>query len=287
MPSFSKYAFQKLNFTGLKTLVGWAKQEGWNPGLQDAEIFWHTDPNGYYGFLDEGKLIAGGSIVSYGGEFGFMGLFIVSPEYRGKGIGRDLWYLRRDMLLQRLKPGAAIGMDGVVSMQPFYKKGGFEISFKDERNENKGVPYKVDRHISPILEEDIEEVMTYDHQCFGFHRPVFMERWIMQPDSHTFKYTAAGHLKGLAVLRKVVSGYKIGPLFADDPMVAETLYCACLNAVPGQQVYLDIPMINENAIALVKKYNARYVFECARMYCGVPPLVNTDRVYGITTFELG
>jgi hypothetical protein len=27
----------------LDTLLDWAAQEGWNPGLHDAEIFWHTD----------------------------------------------------------------------------------------------------------------------------------------------------------------------------------------------------------------------------------------------------
>ena len=55
----------------------------------------------------------------------------------------------------------------------------------------------------------------------------------------------------------------------------------------GEPVYIDIPMINYGAIHIVKKYDAKYVFECARMYKGNPPKVNINRVYGITTFELG
>ena len=287
MMPHTNYTFQKLDLQGLKTLVQWAEREGWNPGPNDADVFYHADPDGFYGFFEADQLIAGGAIVSYNGEFGFMGLFIVHPDYRGDGIGRQLWYQRRDMLLQRLKPGAPIGMDGVVTMQPFYQKGGFEIVFKDERYENTGMQIDADPHISVISPEDLSSILTYDKQCFGFNRSRFLERWLQLPEAHTFKYTRDGELKGFAVLRKVVSGYKIGPLFADDDFAAEALYRACLNAVPGQQVYLDVPVINSGAVQLAKKYNAKYVFECARMYYGQPPDMMVHKVYGITTFELG
>ena len=136
--------FQKLNFEGLKILVSWAGEEGWNPGIYDADVFWQTDPEGFYGYYHDGNLIAGGSIVSYGRLFGFMGFFIVKPEYRSLGIGRKLWYERRDTLLSRLNKGASIGMDGVIAMQPFYKKGGFKIAFRDERHEKTGEKFEVD-----------------------------------------------------------------------------------------------------------------------------------------------
>ncbi|NCC74441.1 MAG: N-acetyltransferase [Sphingobacteriia bacterium] len=281
------FGFKKLGLNGVQTLVKWAGEEGWNPGVNDAAIFWNTDPEGFWGYYDNGELIAGGSVVSYDGNFGFMGFFIVKPGYRGRGIGRSIWYKRRDKLLLRLNAGAAIGMDGVVSMQSFYNRGGFRIAFRDERYERNGEKMKSELAVTPVKVEDIGAVLNYDRKCFGFERTKFMLSWLNQPEVKSFKYMNEEGMKGFVVMRKCIKGYKAGPLFADNLLVAEALYRACLNAVPGEPVYLDIPAVNEDAVALVKKYKASYVFECARMYYGKPPELPVRKVFGITTFELG
>lgn len=279
--------FEKLDLKGVKTLATWAQLEGWNTGVHDADVYFATDPDGFYGFHHEGELIAGGSIVSYNGEFGFMGFFIVKPEYRSHGIGKKLWYLRRDKLLSRLNKNAAIGMDGVVAMQPFYQKGGFEIAFRDLRYEKKGTPFPIDPNISSIEDSDFETIVAYDTQCFGFSRPQFLLPWLQLPENKTFKYIEDNQLKGFAIVRKTITGYKTCPLFADTPAIAEALYKACLTAVEGKSLCIDIPIVNEAAKALLEKYEATYIFECARMYYGNPPKVNLHKIFGITTFELG
>jgi GNAT superfamily N-acetyltransferase len=283
----SNLKFEKLDFAGVQQLVDWAELEGWNPGPSDADVFFRTDPEGFYGYFKENTLIAGGAIISYNDEFGFMGLFIVSPEHRSKGIGKKLWYQRRDMLLERLKAGASIGMDGVVDMQPFYRKGGFEIAFKDLRYERIGEEFEVNRNISPIEDADMESILEYDSKCFGFYRPQFLVPWFKLPGNKTFKFVEDGTLKGFSIIRKATVGYKVCPLFADNSVIAEELYKACLSSVAGEPLYLDIPESNRGAVDLVKKYEGKYVFECARMYYGKPPEVELEKVFGITTFELG
>lgn len=279
--------FQQLDLQGVRTLVKWAEGEGWNPGPYDADVFYATDPEGFYGFYDKDELIAGGAIVSYGGEFGFMGLFIVKPEYRSAGIGSKLWYQRRDILLSRLHEGAAIGMDGVPAMQSFYAKGGFHIAFRDERYVRTGAVFKISDPVSPITKEDMENILAYDESCFGYARPQFIMPWSQLPGNVAFKYTQDGILRGFAVVRKLMSGYKIGPLFADNGTVAEEIYKACLNALQNEQVYIDIPVSNAEAVQLMRKYDANYVFECARMYYGNAPGTDMNKVFGITSFELG
>ena len=88
----------------LDILVEWAANEGWNPGLSDADIFWATDPEGFIAAELDGELVGGGSIVSYGGRYGFMGFFIIHPDHRGHGFGNTLWHARRQKLIKRLQP---------------------------------------------------------------------------------------------------------------------------------------------------------------------------------------
>ncbi len=287
MIDISTLQLRQLDFAGLKTLIAWAAQEGWNPGPYDAAVFWNTDPDGFVGYFIGDQLIAGGSIVSYNGQFGFMGFFIVKPEFRSQGIGQKLWMERRNRLLGRLQADAAIGMDGVVAMQDFYRKGGFELAFRDERYERQGEKFKQDDSVERIEASDFAEILAYDALCFGFERPQFLKPWLEMAESYAFKYVDNDVIKGFALMRKAGVGYKIGPLFADNMQLAESLYKACLNAVPGEKVFLDIPVSNLQAMAMVEKFKAVYVFECARMYYGNPPKQAINKIFGVTTFELG
>ncbi len=122
----------------LDVLVEWAAAEGWNPGLDDAEVFWAQDPEAFIAAADGDELVGGGSIVSYDGHFGFMGFFIVRPDRRGAGLGNWLWWQRKNRLAARLDDPVRIGMDGVFAMQDYYAKGGFVFFARDLRYEAVG-----------------------------------------------------------------------------------------------------------------------------------------------------
>jgi hypothetical protein len=50
---------------------------------------------------------------------------------------------------------------------------------------------------------------------------------------------------------------------------------------------VDVPEPNHNAIALAKAHWLVPVFETARMYSGLIRPVLLERLFGVTTFELG
>ena len=162
----------------LDVLVDWAAVEGWNPGLHDAGIFWATDPDGFIAAELEGILVGGGSIVSYGGNYGFMGFFIVHPHYRGYGLGNHLWHARLRLLIARLHEPAVIGMDGVFDMQNYYAKGGFRFAGRDLRFEGVVVSAALPENIVPLTEIPFKTVVHYDRAHFPAPRSAFLKHWI-------------------------------------------------------------------------------------------------------------
>jgi GNAT superfamily N-acetyltransferase len=273
-------------------LVNWAAQEGWNPGLHDAELFWATDPDAFIAAVLDDRLIGGGTITAYQGLFGFMGFFIVQPEYRGQGLGNTLWHARRERLLARLRPGASIGMDGVFAMQEFYAKGGFvfshrNIRFRAEIPAHPVIPPTGSDEIIPLADVPFDQVLAYDRTCFAAPRSTFLTRWITQPKSLALGCLRAGKLSGYGVIRRCRQGCKIGPLFANDPPSAQALFAPLAQFAAGGPLFLDAPENNPAALALARQHRMVEVLGCARMYLGSAPDLAHRRIFGITTFELG
>src|ERR1700730_2646648 len=115
-------AIREMSRAELDTLVEWAADEGWKPGRNDAQIFWDTDPQGFVAAEQGGELIGGGSTVSYGGHFGFMGLFIIRPDLRRQRLRETPGVYLPYLFISRPHAPALIGMDGVFNMQGFYAR---------------------------------------------------------------------------------------------------------------------------------------------------------------------
>jgi hypothetical protein len=268
--------------------VEWAAREGWNPGLHDADIFWATDPEGFLLAEVDGERVGCGSMVAYGSDYGFIGFFIVEPSRRHESIGfPHLGNALMASARRRLKPGAPVGIDGVFAAQQAYARYGFAFSHRNLRMAGVGRPASPAGNLTELSRVPFEEVERCDRQHFGFARSAFLERWIEPEGGLALGAVRDGHLCGYGVVRPCREGYKIGPLFADDPSTADDLYCALADRACGEAVFLDTPENNPAALALAERNGLREVFGCARMYLGAAPALPWGNIYGVTTFELG
>jgi GNAT superfamily N-acetyltransferase len=268
--------FEEMDF-----LLSQAKNEGWNPGLSDAIPFYQADPHGFFiGELEQEK-IGCISAVAYNNNYGFIGFYIVIPKYRGQGYGLTLWNHAIHYLGNR-----CIGLDGVIDQQENYKKSHFELYFKNIRFKGKGFKNPntklIDTNSIPF-----ETLFAYDKKIFGIPRKSFLQSWLQMPNSYSLAKFENNQLKGYGIIRKCYEGYKIGPLFADNKNIAHEIYDGLSSKVCNEVIYIDIPAINKDALEIVEKLKLKKTFETARMYTKIPPKQDLNRIFGITTFELG
>ena len=265
--------------------IDWAADEGWNPGLHDAKTFHAADPEGFL-VAEVGSVAVGCiSAVAYGTGFGFIGLYIVAPAWRGRGIGMRLW--NAGML--RLA-GRVVGLDGVPAQQENYRRSGFALAWRNVRHGGvaRAGGRRLPDEVVPLAQIDLDALCRKDLEVFPAPRTAFLRAWRAMPDSTGLAWQRDGRLGGWGVIRRCRAGYKIGPLVADDPAIASALYSGLCDAVPaGEAVYLDVPEPNSEALALAQAHGLSGVFETARMYAGPEPARSLETVYGVTTFELG
>ena len=261
--------------------VDWAAAEGWNPGLSDAQCFAQVDPDGFLVGEVDGKPVAVVSAVNYDDSFAFLGFFIVRPDLRGHSYGIQVSHAALAHAGAR-----TMGLDGVVEQQDNYAKSGFVRAYNNIRYG--GVPKNVDASVTtvPLSEIPFDDIVADDARVFPVARPAFWKAWLNAPGHRGRALVRDGKLSAWGVIRPCRKGRKIGPLIADDRAGAEAVFAALVGD-EGGEVFLDVPQPNEDAVALATAHGLTPVFETARMYAGPVPPLALNRIFGVTTFELG
>jgi len=265
----------------IEMAIDWAAAEGWNPGLADARCFASVDPAGFLMGEVDGKPVAVVSAVNYDDRFAFLGFFIVRPELRGHSYG-----LQVSQAALAHAGTRTMGLDGVVEQQHNYAKSGFVHAYNNIRYG--GVPEAVqaDGATVPLSEVPFEDIVADDARVFPATRPFFWLAWLAAPGHRGRALVRDGKLAAWGVIRPCRRGRKIGPLVADDHGAAQAVFAALVGD-EGGEVFLDVPQPNEAAVALAMEHRLTPVFETARMYSGPVRPIALERVFGVTTFELG
>lgn len=149
---------RNLDLPKIATLLDWAAAEGWNPGLDDAVAFHAADPTGFFGCFVDGTMVAGISAVAYDDDFGFIGLYICHPDWRGQGHGKAVWDAGIAYLGNR-----TIGLDGVPEQQANYASMGFVAAYETVRLHGVLEP-RIGDGIQPA--SSLDEIVELDRQCF-------------------------------------------------------------------------------------------------------------------------
>jgi hypothetical protein len=265
-------------------IMGWAKDEGWNPANTDWMAFHAVDPGAFLiGRLD-GEPVVSISVARYGAGLGFLGCYIARPVVRGKGYGIQIW----NAGMKRLA-GRNVGLDGVPAQQANYKKSGYRLSWNNARHEGvlsatppvpAGVTFADARTIP------FDRLGAYDRRFFPEARDSFLAPWITAPERTALVALKDGEIAGFGVIRAAVTGARIGPLYAASAEIAGALIGKLAAAMPGP-IAIDMPDFNVTGTRLAEQLGLKPAFETARMYTGPAPAFDRTGLFGVTSLELG
>jgi hypothetical protein len=262
----------------------WAVDEGWNPGLHDAAVFNQADPGSLLTLEVEGAPVGVMSATRFTDEQGFLGFFVMAPEFRR---GRYAWTLMKaglDRIGDRV-----LGAESVLELVRTYARYGLTPHYQTVSYQGvspvRPMPWKPGVEIASAVAPDL--IAAYDHTSVGVARTPFIKAWLTLPDSQSLVFRREGRLCGFGVARRCPAGVRIGPLQADHPDVAEALFDALSGWAPGELVSIDCPGINPSSALLAAARGLRPGSTSSRLYRGTPPTGASHRVYGLMSFAFG
>ncbi|MEU7426069.1 GNAT family N-acetyltransferase [Streptomyces sp. NPDC040750] len=263
-------------------ISGWAAAEGWNPGLSDGPAFFAQDPEGFFLGRIDGEPVSAVSVVNYGSDYAFLGCYLVRPDLRGHGHGLTTWKTALAHAGNR-----TVGLDGVVAQQDNYRQSGFELAYRTIRFTGTGPEGEAAPGVRLARPADLAAIAAYDSACCPADRPRFLTAWLAGPGHRVFVRHDGERLTGYGVIRPGLDRPRIGPLFADTAEDARALFTTLAADAAGREVAIDVPEPNTAGVALAEEAGFRPSFETARMYTGPVRAYAQERVYGVTTLELG
>ncbi len=247
--------FRNATVAEVGLILDWAAAEGWNPGLDDAAAFFAADPSGFFVACEKNVPVAAISVVNHNESYAFLGLYIVRPSHRGKGIGFALWQHAIAHAGTR-----TIGLDGVPEQQANYAASGFEHAGTTLRFSGR-VEAETSRSIRLADQDDIPTLIDREAEASGARKVAYMTAWFSSTPNRKTLVSRDGFL----TIRKCREGAKIGPLVATDSMSSKQLIQHAAS-VFGDTITIDVPESAGPLTQLCGALELTPVFKTARMY---------------------
>ena len=216
----------------LKGLVGWNQTE------TDLGRFVRLEPNGCFCEVAEGRVVGTTTTITYGRELAWIGMVVVDPQYRHRGIATRLMRAALEYLSEM--GVATVMLDATPDGRPLYEKLGFKVESLIERWT--GIAQATPAvGCSTLNSSERQEVLVLDRRAFGADRSKLIEMLIEEALVPPLVTTGVdGRVKGYALARRGTDATYVGPLVATAADAAMALLDELLSQLTGQRIYIDV-----------------------------------------------
>ncbi len=237
---------------------------GWNQLPRDWERFLEWEPQGCFVAECGGRLVGTTTAISYEDKFGWVGMVMVHPQMRRRGIGRALMSACIEYLERRV---ACIRLDATPMGKLLYEKLGFVEEYELHRWQGIAAGRGAS-DVVPISEEVLEAVKQFDRPIFGADRSRVLHRLASEAEVGKWVAMEGEVIQGYVMVRPGAHAWYVGPLVCRGPQWAEQLLSRALQEVAGQPVLIDVCSANAEAVELIKSLRFQPQRKFTRMYRG-------------------
>lgn len=242
---------------------------GWNQTAADWERFLNASPQGCFVAEVDGRVHGTVTTIVFENRFAWVGMVLVDPEFRGRGIGTALLEKAIEYL-DTLKV-LAIKLDATPQGKPLYEKLGFVSEYEIERwTLHRALPLKTttDDLRAPLLTKLSPEVLETDRQVFGADRGSLLNSLHHDAPELTSSISSKGVLEGYAFGRRGAFADHLGPWMSKNADAAHRLLDTFLTRSARQTLIVDWMKANKLAGTLLPLAGFSYSRALTRMYRG-------------------
>lgn len=258
-----------------------SRSVGFNQTLADWEWFRALSSKGVFVIEDNGRIVATSIGFPFNQSCGWVGMVVVDPEYRNRGLGHVVASAAVDYLMEQ---GCdRIGLDARIGAVSIYKKLGFREAHLIERWESKGdlLVSAVGTPIRDFHSGDLQQVCELDSKAFGAERHFALGSLLASPAVTGTVQECGGKVQGFAVARQGVGPIAVGPLVAQDSDGFKQQLTKLFEVHFGQSMAINVVPCAESSFVL-QKLGFQLLFNFKRMFLGNWPTRGTDLRYFAT-----
>ena len=259
---------------------------GWNQTLSDWTRLLQHDPQGCFVAEWDGQAAGTVTTTTYSSRLAWIGMLLVHPNFRKRGIGRAL--LERSIEHLRNSQVQCIKLDATPQGLPLYEQLGFRKEWSLRRWQRSGAsPTPVLTSFRHATDADFDAIDQLDAESFGVNRRRLLKGMVRDSSRVLVAYDGP-KLTSYGVVHDGARASYLGPMSVTSSEQGRNIAAAVLAELDqSRPVFWDVPDPNFAAVTEATQLSFVVQRELTRMYLGENVSCRVEQLFGIAGPEVG